>query len=157
MDTQHDFSRSLDVHEQMHNLFVLALLSSHPDPESVRGQFRTLLNGLAAAHSRYVFGDDFVVSIRRSILRFDRMLRMVLAARHATETAVSEAEAPPEPVGAADGVAAVDLAGTAAYAVAAAPLDDVNSDERERPASDREDTPPPELAPAAHEAEPRVT
>jgi hypothetical protein len=89
----HDFSRAIDVHEQMHNLFVLALLASHPDPETVRGQFRRLLNGMAAAHSRYVFGDDFVVSVRRSILRFDRMLRMVLTARHEMEIAVADAEA----------------------------------------------------------------
>jgi hypothetical protein len=79
----------------MHSLFVLALLSAHPDPETVRGQFRTLLNGLAAVHSRYVFGDDFVVSVRRSILRFDRMLHMVLAARSADEPTATVASAVP--------------------------------------------------------------
>ena len=90
MDTQNDRSRAIDVHEEMHSLFVLALLSAHPDPETVRGQFKTLLNGLAASHSRYVFGDDFVVSVRRSILRFDRMLRLVQFARDEIEAAAAE-------------------------------------------------------------------
>jgi hypothetical protein len=95
MDALNDYSRSIDVHEEMHSLFVLALLSAHPDPETVRGQFRTLLNGLAAVHSRYVFGDDFVVSVRRSILRFDRMLHLVLAARSADEPTATVASAVP--------------------------------------------------------------
>ncbi len=141
MDNQHDFSRSIDVHEEMHNLFVLALLASHPDPETVRGQFRTLLNGLAAAHSRYVFGDDFVVSIRRSILRFDRMLGMVLTARHEMEVAAADAEA-------AALAGSTDTTGSTPAAEPSA---------SERSASDGEGAPPPEHVPAAQEAEQRVT
>jgi len=66
----------------MHDLFVLALLAAHPHPEVIRGQFRVLLSGLAASHSRFAFGDDFVLTVRRSLLRFDRMLNLVLAARN---------------------------------------------------------------------------
>jgi hypothetical protein len=142
METQHDLSRSIDAHEEMHNLFVLALLSSHPDPETVRGQFRTLLNGLAATHSRYVFGDDFVVSVRRSILRFDRMLSMVLTARNAVEVAAAEAEtaAVAEVAVSTDSVAEVEPLATAGQA-----------------ALDAAVAPPPEPAPAALEPEPRAT
>jgi len=71
----------VDAREQMHDLFVLALLAAHPHPEVVRGQFRLLLSGLAASHSRYAFGDDFVITVRRSLLRFDRMLNLVLSAK----------------------------------------------------------------------------
>ncbi len=86
--TNGGFPGEIDAREQMHDLFVLALLAAHPQPEVVRGQFRILLSGLAASHSRYAFGDDFVITVRRSLLRFDQLLNLVLAAKKGGTRAV---------------------------------------------------------------------
>jgi len=51
------------------------------ETQVVRGPFRIRLGGLAASHSRYAFGDDFVITVRRSLLRFDRLLNLVLSAK----------------------------------------------------------------------------
>jgi len=73
------FAGDIDAHELMHDFFVLALLAAHPHPAVIRCQFRILFSGLAASHSRFAFGDDFVLTVRRSLLRFDHMLNLVLA------------------------------------------------------------------------------
>jgi hypothetical protein len=67
--------------ERMHDLFLAALLSSHPQPHLIRGQFRTLLAGLTASHARYAFDESFLLSIRRSALRLDRMIELVISAQ----------------------------------------------------------------------------
>jgi len=74
------FAGDIDAHERMHDFFVLALLAAHPHPAVIRCQFRILFSGLAASHSSFAFGDDFVLTVRRSLLRFDHMLDLVLAA-----------------------------------------------------------------------------
>ena len=75
------FAGDIDAHERMHDFFVLALLAAHPHPAVIRCQFQILFSGLAASHSSFAFGDDFVLTVRRSLLRFDHMLNLVLAAR----------------------------------------------------------------------------
>jgi hypothetical protein len=75
------FAGDVDAHERMHDFFVLALLAAHPHPAEIRCQFRIMFSDLAASHSRFAFGDDFVLTVRRSLLRFDHMLNLVLAAR----------------------------------------------------------------------------
>ena len=75
------FAGDVDAHERMHDFFVLALLAAHPHPAVIRCQFRIMFSDLAASHSRFAFGDDFVLTVRRSLLRFDHMLNLVLAAR----------------------------------------------------------------------------
>jgi hypothetical protein len=75
--------------QRMHDLFVAALLSAHPQPRLVRGLFRTLLASLTASHARYAFDESFLLTIRRSALRLDRMLELVISAQ---ETRVAAQE-----------------------------------------------------------------
>jgi hypothetical protein len=70
-------------YQRMHDLFLLALLSAHPEPRAMRGQFRTLLAGLTASHARYAFDESFLLAVRRSALRLDRMLELVITAQEA--------------------------------------------------------------------------
>jgi hypothetical protein len=66
-------------YQRMHDLFLVALLAAHPEPRQVRGQFRMLLAGLTASHARLTFDERFLMAIRRSALRLDRMLELVTA------------------------------------------------------------------------------
>ena len=72
---------------RMHDLFLAALLSAHPQPQLIRGLFRTVLAGLTDSHARYAFDESFLLPIRRSALRLDSMMELVTAAH---ETRVTE-------------------------------------------------------------------
>ena len=72
-----DSEQCVSDYQRMHDLFLVALLSEHPEPRQIRGQFRTLLAGLTASHARLAFDETFLMAIRRSALRIDRMLELV--------------------------------------------------------------------------------
>jgi hypothetical protein len=72
-----DGEQRVDDYLRMHDLFLIALLAEHPEPRQIRGQFRTLLAGLTASHARLSFDETFLMAIRRSALRLDRMLELV--------------------------------------------------------------------------------
>jgi hypothetical protein len=69
----------VDDYLRMHDLFLIALLAEHPEPRQIRGQFRTLLAGLTASHARLAFDETFLMAIRRSALRLDGMLELVIS------------------------------------------------------------------------------
>ena len=85
-----DGELSQDENSRMHDLLLAALLSAHPQPHLVRGLFRTVLAGLTDPHARYVFDESFLLTIRRSALRIDHMMELVISAQ---ETPVAEPEA----------------------------------------------------------------
>jgi hypothetical protein len=96
------FAGDIDAQQRMHDFLVLALLAAHPHPAVIRCQFRILCNGLAASHSSFAFGDDFVLTVRRSLLRFDHMLNLVLATRKGGNPASAATQAPVTTEGTAD-------------------------------------------------------
>ena len=83
--------RAFVAHEQMQDLFLVALVAQHPDPRGVLRQFRELVyHFTAATASDPAVEESFVAAIRRSAIRFDRMVERLLLATGApprTETA----------------------------------------------------------------------
>ena len=80
-DGSHDIWRAADSHQHMHDLFLMALLASHTDPRRVSGQFRSLLSRLARSTAESALDPTSLVAVRRSAMRFDRIIQIVLAAR----------------------------------------------------------------------------
>jgi hypothetical protein len=77
----HDIWRAADSHQHMHDLFLMALLSTHTEPRRVSGQFRSLLSRLARSTAESALDPTSLVAVRRSAMRFDRIIQIVLAAR----------------------------------------------------------------------------
>jgi hypothetical protein len=91
----HDVWRAADSHQQMHDLFLMALLSTHAEPRRISGQFRALLERLARSSSDSALDPMSLVAVRRSAMRFDRIIQVVASA--ADESPVSAAVPDPEP------------------------------------------------------------
>jgi len=79
----HDIWRAADSHQHMHDLFLMALLASHTDPRRVSGQFRSLLSRLARSTAESALDPTSLVAVRRSAMRFDRIIQIVLSSRDA--------------------------------------------------------------------------
>ncbi len=77
----HDIWRAADSNQHMHDLFLMALLSTHTEPRRVSGQFRSLLQRLARSTAESALDPTTLVAVRRSAMRFDRIIQIVLAAR----------------------------------------------------------------------------
>ena len=82
-DGTHDIWRAADSHQHMHDLFLMALLASHTDPRRVSGQFRSLLPRLARSTAESALDPTSLVAVRRSAMRFDRIIQIVLSSRDA--------------------------------------------------------------------------
>jgi hypothetical protein len=72
--------RAFVAHAQMQDLLLVALISTHPDPEGVMRQFRGLIDHLAPIESS---NEPFLAGVRRSAVRFDRMVQRLLPATDA--------------------------------------------------------------------------
>ena len=83
----------------MHDLFVMALLATHTTPDLIAGQFRTLLERLGKSPVSTTLDAEAFVAVRRSAMRFDRIVKLVTSARdeQPCDTAVSR-ERPQRPV-----------------------------------------------------------
>jgi hypothetical protein len=77
----HDVWRATDACQHMHDLFVIALLETHTDPDLAAGQFRTLLDRLGKSTAGTTLDATALVAVRRSAMRFDRIVQLVAAAR----------------------------------------------------------------------------
>jgi hypothetical protein len=86
-DSKHDIWRAADSHQHMHDLFLMALLSTHTEPRRVSGQFRSLLSRLARSTAESALDATSLVAVRRSAMRFDRIIQLVLSARDAVSAA----------------------------------------------------------------------
>jgi hypothetical protein len=91
----HDVWRAVDSHQHMHDLFLMALLSTHTEPRRISGQFRALLERLARSTSDSALDPTSLVAVRRSAMRFDRILQIVTSAADAPPPADS-GDAEPE-------------------------------------------------------------
>ena len=81
VDTQ---PRAFVAQQQIHDLFLIALLSTHPEPDIVIRQFRKLVAGLTAGTATGSIPDEsFVAAVRRSASRFDGMVQRLLPATRA--------------------------------------------------------------------------
>jgi len=89
----HDIWRAADSHQHMHDLFLMALLSTHTEPRRVSGQFRSLLSRLARSTAESALDPTSLVAVRRSAMRFDRIIQIVLAARDSLHPAEDGARA----------------------------------------------------------------
>jgi hypothetical protein len=88
--------RAFVAHEQMQDLFLVALVARHPDPRGVLRQFRELVDQLTAATAGDPSVDEsFVAAIRRSAIRFDRMVERLLPATGASARVDATAIAAP--------------------------------------------------------------
>jgi hypothetical protein len=83
---EHDIWRALDACQHMHDLFVMALLATHTTPDLVSGQFRTLLERLGKSPVSTTLDATALVAVRRSAMRFDRIVRLVMSARDGQRT-----------------------------------------------------------------------
>ena len=86
-----DIWRAADSHQHMHDLFLMALLASHTDPRRVSGQFRSLLSRLARSTAESALDPTSLVAVRRSAMRFDRIIQIVLSSRDALPPADDDA------------------------------------------------------------------
>jgi hypothetical protein len=89
-EERHDVWRAADTHQQMHDLFMMALLSTHTEPRRISGQFRALLERLARSAGDSALDATSLVAVRRSAMRFDRILQLVAL--------VADAPPPVDPV-----------------------------------------------------------
>ena len=74
MEGQITSLRTFDAHQQMHDLLLIALLASHPDPAKVLRLFRTLLDGLTASTPDALREETFLLGVKRSAIHFERMV-----------------------------------------------------------------------------------
>lgn len=74
--------RAVVAHQQMLDLFLVALIAKHADPEGVMRQFRELIDQLTAATPELVHDESFIAAVRRSATRFDGMVQRLLPATH---------------------------------------------------------------------------
>ena len=72
--------RAFIAHQQAVDLILVALISTHPEPERVMHQFRSLVNQLTAATPPSGSDGSFLTAIRRSATRFDVMVERLLPA-----------------------------------------------------------------------------
>jgi hypothetical protein len=77
----HDVWRAADSCQHMHDLFVMSLLATHTTPDLVSGQFRTLLERLGKTPVSTTLDATALVAVRRSAMRFDRIVQLVTSAR----------------------------------------------------------------------------
>jgi len=89
--------RAFVAHQQMLDLFLVALLAKHSDPEGVMRQFRELVDQLTATTPHLVRDESFLAAVRRSATRFDGMVQRLLPATHSHHTA-EMTSATPQPV-----------------------------------------------------------
>jgi len=90
--------RAFVAHQQMHDLMMLALISMHPQPESVMREFRALVQRLTGAAASEAMSDDtFAAAISRSADRFDRMVQRVLPAINAEPAGAIASNVPSDP------------------------------------------------------------
>jgi hypothetical protein len=76
--------RAFVAQQQVHDLILIALISMHPQPESVMREFRELVQRLTGtATGETMSRDSFAAAVRRSADRFDRMVHGVLPALNA--------------------------------------------------------------------------
>ena len=110
---QHDVWRALDACQHMHDLFVMALLATHTTPDLVSGQFRTLLERLGKSPISTTLDATALVAVRRSAMRFDRIVQLVMSARDGqrTDAAAPKRDAQHHPTRPARGQAARFLQG----------------------------------------------
>jgi hypothetical protein len=90
----HDVWRAVDSHQHMHDLFLMALLSTHTEPRRISGQFRALLERLARSTSGSALDPTSLVAVRRSAMRFDRILQIVTSAADAPPPVDSDTPQP---------------------------------------------------------------
>jgi hypothetical protein len=95
-DKCHDVWRAVDSCQHMHDLFVMALLATHTEPRRISGQFRALLGRLAKSTGESALDPAALVAVRRSAMRFDRILQIVTSALDAPPAAAPNIDAPPE-------------------------------------------------------------
>ena len=74
--------RAFVAHQQMLDLFLVALIAKHSDPQGVMRQFRELVDQLTAATPALVRDESFLARVRRSATRFDGMVQRLLPATH---------------------------------------------------------------------------
>jgi hypothetical protein len=74
--------RAFVAHQQMLDLFLVALIAKHSDPQGVMRQFRELVDQLTAATPELVRDESFLAAVRRSATRFDGMVQRLLPATH---------------------------------------------------------------------------
>jgi len=82
----------------MHDLMLLALISMHPQPESVMREFRVLVHRLTGAATSETMSDDtFAAAVRRSADRFDWMVQRLLPAINAEPAGTIPSTVPSDP------------------------------------------------------------
>jgi hypothetical protein len=74
MDGRIESLRTFDAHQQMHDLFLISLLATHPEPGKVLRLFRTLLDGLTASTPDALRQNTFLLAVKRSAIHFERMV-----------------------------------------------------------------------------------
>lgn len=74
--------RAFVAHQQMLDLFLVALIAKHSDPQGLMRQFRELVGQLTAATPELVRDESFLAAVRRSATRFDGMVQQLLPATH---------------------------------------------------------------------------
>ena len=70
--------RSLVAHQHTRDLFLLALLSTHPRPQHVMREFRRLVDDLTGLGTDSLDDQSYLALVQRSAAAFDRMIQGVL-------------------------------------------------------------------------------
>ena len=84
------------AHQHARDLFLVALLATHPRPQRVMGEFRRLVDDLAGLDADSLDDQTYLALVQRSAAAFDRMIQGVLLATtagHSPEV-VAAKEAP---------------------------------------------------------------
>jgi len=78
MGTKGTPPRAFVAHQHTRDLFLIALLSTHPAPQCVLREFRRLVDDLARLDTESLDDQAYLDLVQRSAAAFDRMLQGVL-------------------------------------------------------------------------------